>query len=53
MTPAGFESIEIAKQNGAWTALDEVEELTIPSDLQLLLDNNKTSFENWEKFSAP
>ncbi len=51
MTPAGFESIDLAKQNGAWTALDEVEELIIPSDLQLLLDNNKTAFENWEKFS--
>ena len=34
MTPAGYQSIEIAKQNGSWTILDEVEELIIPNDLQ-------------------
>ena len=31
---AGYESIEIAKQNGSWTILDEVEELIIPKDLE-------------------
>lgn len=35
MTKAGFESIEIAKQNGSWAILDEVEELIIPDDLEL------------------
>ncbi|KAA5547925.1 YdeI/OmpD-associated family protein [Adhaeribacter rhizoryzae] len=34
ITPAGYESIEIAKQNGSWTILDEVEELIIPPDLE-------------------
>lgn len=34
MTQMGFESIEIAKQNGSWTILDEVEELIIPEDLE-------------------
>ncbi len=34
MTPAGFESIEVAKQNGSWTLLDDVEELLIPADLE-------------------
>ena len=33
MTEAGLESIEIAKQNGSWTLLDEVEQLIIPEDL--------------------
>ena len=33
MTKAGLESIEIAKQNGSWTLLDEVEQLIIPTDL--------------------
>jgi uncharacterized protein YdeI (YjbR/CyaY-like superfamily) len=51
MTPAGFESIEIAKRNGSWSALDEVEELIIPADLKLLFDKNKEAFDNWEKFS--
>lgn len=34
MTKAGYESIEIAKQNGSWTILDEVEEQIIPKDLE-------------------
>jgi uncharacterized protein YdeI (YjbR/CyaY-like superfamily) len=34
MTKAGLESIEIAKQNGSWTVLDEVEALIIPTDLE-------------------
>lgn len=34
MTKAGFECIEIAKENGSWTILDEVEELIIPNDLE-------------------
>lgn len=34
MTEAGLESIEIAKINGSWSLLDEVEELTIPLDLE-------------------
>lgn len=33
MTPAGLAKIEAAKQNGAWTALDAVEDLMIPPDL--------------------
>jgi uncharacterized protein YdeI (YjbR/CyaY-like superfamily) len=34
MTKAGLDSIEIAKQNGSWNILDEVEELLIPDDLE-------------------
>jgi len=34
MTKAGYESIEVAKQNGSWTLLDEAEELMIPKDLE-------------------
>ncbi|WP_240615370.1 YdeI/OmpD-associated family protein [Pedobacter paludis] len=34
MMPAGFYSIEKAKQNGSWTLLDDVEELLIPKDLE-------------------
>jgi len=33
MAQAGLNSIEIAKQNGSWSILDEVEELVIPKDL--------------------
>jgi len=51
MTPAGFESIEIAKKNGKWASLDGVEGLTVPHDLRRLLEKDKTAFDNWEQFS--
>ena len=35
MMPTGYESIEIAKKNGSWTILDDVEELKIPEDLEV------------------
>ncbi|WP_194777644.1 YdeI/OmpD-associated family protein [Pararhodonellum marinum] len=51
MESAGTKMIEIAKQNGTWTALDEVDNLTIPDDLQELFSKNKPAFENWENFA--
>jgi len=33
MAPAGIACIDLAKQNGSWTVLDEVEGLVIPKDL--------------------
>lgn len=34
MTQPGLDIIDIAKQNGSWTILDDVEELIIPNDLE-------------------
>ncbi len=34
MTEAGLRAVEIAKANGAWAALDAVENLVVPADLQ-------------------
>jgi uncharacterized protein YdeI (YjbR/CyaY-like superfamily) len=34
MANAGLDCIQIAKQNGSWTILDDVEELIIPKDLE-------------------
>jgi len=34
MTASGYQSIEIAKKNGSWSILDDVEELLIPKDLE-------------------
>lgn len=34
MEEAGLKSIEIAKKNGSWSILDDVEELVVPKDLQ-------------------
>jgi uncharacterized protein YdeI (YjbR/CyaY-like superfamily) len=33
MAPAGIKMVEIAKQNGTWNTLDEVEQLLVPDDL--------------------
>ncbi|MGM9506575.1 YdeI/OmpD-associated family protein [Larkinella sp. GY13] len=48
---AGLKAIELAKQNGTWTALDDVENLTIPEDLQAAFEKNNPAFENWNKFA--
>jgi uncharacterized protein YdeI (YjbR/CyaY-like superfamily) len=51
IAPAGLEAIETAKHNGTWTALDKVEELEIPTDLQKAFDTNKTAFAYFDKFA--
>jgi len=38
--PNGFKVIEIAKQNGTWSALDEVENLFLPKDFEEYLSQN-------------
>jgi uncharacterized protein YdeI (YjbR/CyaY-like superfamily) len=50
ITKSGLEAIETAKQNGTWTALDKVEDLTIPEDLQKAFDKNKTAIAYFNKF---
>ncbi len=45
MTPAGYESIEKAKQNGSWTILDDVEELIIPIDLEMEFNTKPESID--------
>ncbi|MBK9257903.1 MAG: YdeI/OmpD-associated family protein [Saprospiraceae bacterium] len=49
MTHAGLESIEIAKQNGSWTILNDVDALVIPPDLESafrMYPSSKTFFES-------
>ena len=41
--PAGYKTIEIAKQNGNWTILDSVEELIIPENLEAAFSVNPGS----------
>lgn len=43
MSEAGLYSIEIAKTNGSWTILDEVEELIIPQDLETMFKDKPNS----------
>ncbi|MBD1208777.1 MAG: YdeI/OmpD-associated family protein [Ignavibacteria bacterium] len=48
---AGLQSIAIAKANGKWESLDEVEKLTIPDDLQTALEQYPPALENFMAFS--
>jgi uncharacterized protein YdeI (YjbR/CyaY-like superfamily) len=51
MTEAGLKKIEAAKQNGSWTALDEIEALILPTDLKQALEENKIANQNFTAFS--
>jgi uncharacterized protein YdeI (YjbR/CyaY-like superfamily) len=51
MHKSGLEIIKIGKQNGSWTALDEVEKGIIPDDLQIEFDKNNTAFINYKNFA--
>jgi uncharacterized protein YdeI (YjbR/CyaY-like superfamily) len=50
MTEAGLKMIELAKQTGTWEALEEVENLVIPPDMQKMLDRNEAAKIHWENF---
>lgn len=52
MTPHGLAKIDIARANGAWTALDEVEELIIPPDLRAALQAAPPAERVFEAFSS-
>lgn len=41
ISKAGLQSIEVAKQNGSWTLLDDVEELIVPPILEQEFARNK------------
>lgn len=51
MTAAGLAKIEAARKDGSWNTLDASDNLEIADDLQAAFDNNKTAFENFDKFS--
>jgi uncharacterized protein YdeI (YjbR/CyaY-like superfamily) len=50
MTKAGLDMIELAKKIGTWTALEKIQNAEIPEDLQLLFDQNKAAFKNFQLF---
>jgi uncharacterized protein YdeI (YjbR/CyaY-like superfamily) len=51
MTPAGMAKIALAKQNGSWTSIDQVESLEIPPDLKKAFNKNKSAYKNFNNFS--
>lgn len=50
MAESGLKMIEIAKENGTWTALEDVENLVMPDDLQEAFDANPKAYQNYEAF---
>jgi len=51
MHKSGLQTIEAAKNNGSWEALDDVENGVIPNDLQKEFDSNPSAFKNYQNFS--
>ncbi len=47
----GKKAIAEAKKNGSWTALDDVENLIIPEDLQKEFDINPLAYANYNAFT--
>lgn len=52
MTEAGERAIAIAKENGAWEFLDDVEALVVPDDLADALAGSGDAAENFNAFSS-
>ena len=48
--PAGLAAIEAAKASGAWTALDDVENLVVPDDLAAAFAAHPGAADHWEGF---
>ena len=51
MHESGLKKVELAKQNGSWYSLDNVENGIIPKDLQNAFDKDKAAFKNYKRFS--
>lgn len=51
MDPAGIAKVELAKQNGTWDALNGVDALEIPNDLQEALNANPIALEYFMAFA--
>lgn len=50
MTTAGLEAIESAKQDGSWNALDAIEALDIPPDLETALESYDSARHHFDAF---
>jgi len=51
MHESGLSKIEIAKQNGSWTALDDVENMIVPKDLKKAFYINPIAYKNYKAFA--
>lgn len=51
MAKAGFDAIDIAKQNGTWLLMDAVEELMMPEDLRMVLNRSGSAMDFFQSQS--
>ena len=51
MHASGLASIKIAKENGSWTSLDDVENGIVPPDLKLEFVKHPKAFSNFTNFT--
>ncbi|WP_046759125.1 YdeI/OmpD-associated family protein [Kordia jejudonensis] len=51
MHESGTQKMIDAIKDGSWTALDDVENLVVPKDLQTAFDNSPKAFQNYQNFS--
>lgn len=51
MKAAGAAAVAVAKETGAWTIMDPVEDLVVPDDLAAALEQHEGALEHWETFS--
>ena len=52
MHAAGFAKIEAAKKDGSWAALDAIEDMQMPAELQKALSKNKKAKQFFDAFPA-
>jgi uncharacterized protein YdeI (YjbR/CyaY-like superfamily) len=50
MTEAGMRMVDLAKESGTWTALEDVQKNVIPDDLQKALNGNLMAKEHFNAF---
>jgi uncharacterized protein YdeI (YjbR/CyaY-like superfamily) len=50
MKPAGLAAVEIAKENGSWNSLDQVEELVLPQEFPKIARKYPGSLVNFKNF---
>jgi len=52
MTNAGLHAVTAARQDGFWSALDDVDELRVPADLAQALATDPQAQRNFERFTT-
>ena len=50
MSSAGLAAVDLARQNGSWNRLDDIENLIEPDELRTLLDATDQARQHWDNF---